>query len=203
VVGTEGYETPKRSRVLSDGELAAIWAATVEPSDYHVIVRLCLWFGCRRAEAGGMRWSELADGVWTIPNSRTKNHRDLVLPMPRQALEVLADRPRIVGHDLLFGHTEGGFQAWSKAKKRLDRQLGFAKSWALHDLRRSTEARMAGLGIPKDLSNRILNHAVGPITATYDHHSYLPEKAAALQTWADELERVTSIDNVVRMVERR
>jgi hypothetical protein len=49
---------------------------------------------------------------------------------------------------------------------------------------------MAGLGIPKDHVNRVLNHAVGPITEAYDRHSYMPEKAAALQRWADELERV-------------
>ena len=58
--GTEGYDVAKRSRVLSDGELAAIWAATEERHDFNLIVRLCLWTGCRRSEAGGMRWSELA-----------------------------------------------------------------------------------------------------------------------------------------------
>jgi hypothetical protein len=38
----------------------------------------------------------------------------------------------------------------------------------------------------------VLNHAAGPITEAYDLHSYLPEKAAALQKWADDLERITS-----------
>ena len=51
---------------------------------------------------------------------------------------------------------------------------------------------MAGLGIPKDHVNKVLNHADGPVTAAYDQWSYMPEKAAALQRWADELERITS-----------
>ena len=62
--------------------------------------------------------------------------------------------------------------------------------WTLHDLRRTVETRMAGLGVPKEIVNRVLNHAAGPITESYDLHSYLPEKAAVLQRWADELERI-------------
>jgi integrase len=189
-VGTEGYEVAKRSRVLSDGELAALWQATEGDGDFSLIVRLCLWTGARRSEVGGMKWSEIEDGVWTIPGSRAKNHRPLALPLPRQALAALAAHPRWVGRDLVFGRGPTGFQAWSQSKRRLDARLGFNQSWDLHDLRRTVETRLAMLGIPKDLSNRILNHAAGPITEAYDLHTYLPEKTRALQSWADELERI-------------
>jgi len=37
---------------------------------------------CRRAEIGGMRWDELANGVWASPASRTKNGREHLLPLP-------------------------------------------------------------------------------------------------------------------------
>jgi integrase len=210
--GTEGYDVPKRSRVLSDGEIAAIWSATEDPRDFGLIVRLCLWTGCRRSEAGGMRWSELTDGVWLIPGSRTKNHRPLALPLPRQALAALEDWHRFVGRDFVFGRGPTGFQAWSACKARLDARIARAnaelrlgrplaedekpaeadalKPWDLHDLRRTVETRMAGLGIPKERVNKVLNHAVGPVTAAYDQWSYLPEKAGALQAWADELERI-------------
>jgi integrase len=190
--GTEGYDTPTRERVLYDAELAALWAATAEPTDFNLIVRLCLWTGCRRAEAGGMRWSELVDGVWIIPGSRTKNHRTLALPMPRQMRQAIEAWPRRLGRDHLFGQGRNGFQAWSQSKARLDARLGFDEDWDLHDIRRSVETRMAGLGILKEHANRVLNHATGPITEAYDRHTYMPEKAAALQRWADELERIVS-----------
>jgi integrase len=188
VTGTQPYEVGKRSRVLSDAELAAIWAATEERADYNMIVRLCLWTGCRRSEAGSMKWSEFVDGEWRIPASRTKNHRELVLPLPHQARAALEAWPRFVGRDHLFGRA--GFQGWSRAKARLDGRLRFNRDWDLHDLRRTVETRMAGLRISKDVVNRLLNHAVGPITAAYDHHDYLEEKRDALQTWADEIERM-------------
>jgi integrase len=188
--GTEGYDVPKRERVLSDGELAAIWFATAGHHDFNLILRIMLWTGCRRSEAGGMRWSELVDGVWLIPGSRTKNHRSLALPLPRQALAALNAWHRFVGRDLVFGRGPAGFQAWSQSKRRLDARLAFNQSWDLHDARRTVETRMAGLGIPREHVNKVLNHATGPITETYDRWSYLPEKSRALQSWADELEGI-------------
>jgi integrase len=194
--GTPAYEVPKRSRVLSDAELKAIWAATKAREDYHLIVRICLWTGCRRGEAGGMRWSELqgrnSDLAWTIPSSRTKNHRELVLPLPRQAVSSLQQRPRILARDHLFGvRSSNGFNGWSRAKTRLDGRLRFNNEFDLHDFRRTVETRMAKLGIPKEHVNRVLNHAAGPVTEAYDQHDYLEEKREALRKWADELERIT------------
>jgi integrase len=212
VTGTEGYVTPKRSRVLGDAELRAIWGATAEPADFHLIVRLMLWTGTRRSEPGGIADTELDGPQWTIPGARTKNGRVLALPLPRQAVDALAAWPRVRGRDLLFGRGRNGFQGWSDAKGRLDDRIARANAdcrlgrpleeneepasqdtlpdWDLHDVRRTVETRMAGLGIPKEIVNRVLNHAAGPITETYDLHSYRAEKAAALQAWADALERI-------------
>ena len=50
---------------------------------------------------------------------------------------------------------------------------------------------MAGLGIAKEIVNKILNHADGPVTEAYDRHDYLPQKRAALQKWADALDQIT------------
>jgi integrase len=190
VTGTESYSTPKRSRVLNDAELRALWAATAEPSDFSLIVRLCLWTGCRRSEAGGMAWSELDGGLWAIPGQRTKNGRPLVLPLPRQAVEALGDLLRTDGREPLFGRGAGGFEGWSDAKERLDAKIKLTP-WTLHDTRRTVETRMAGLGIAKEIVNKILNHGAGPVTEAYDWHDYLPEKRAALQKWADALDQIT------------
>ena len=241
VAGTEGYDTPRGKRVLEDSELRLIWTATQGRSAFNTIVRLILWTGTRRAEPGGMRRSEFRrvvtkgsagevvfDGeVWVVPGNRTKNHRDLALPLPWQALDELDRWPRVEGRHLLFSRGKHGFSGWSKAKASLDdrisrrnaaRRLGRMLSkgeepieadrmskWILHDLRRTVETRMAGLGIRKEIVNRVLNHAAGPITETYDLHGYLPEKRDALQSWADELEAIVSQPdqgNVVPMTAR-
>jgi integrase len=200
--GTEGYSIGKRNRVLTDGELARIWTATAEPGDFNLIVRLCLWTGCRRSEAGGMRWSELVDGTWTVPGERVKNHRVLVLPLPRQAVDALSRWPRVVGKPTLFGRGADGFGGWFAAKRRLDARLGFAQ-WDLHDIRRTVQTRLRGLGVNRDLVNRILNHAMGPIDETYDVNEYLEEKAEALQLWADKLSQIVTTNKPVVVTMRR
>src|SRR5262249_41991204 len=61
-----------RARVLTDGELKAIWAATDGTHDYHRIVRLCVLSGCRREEIGGLRWDEIGSEWITIAAPRMK-----------------------------------------------------------------------------------------------------------------------------------
>lgn len=211
VTGTEGYGTPKRSRVLSDDEIRAIWTATAEPGDFNLIVRLCLWTGTRRGEPGGMAATELTGNLWTVPGERTKNHRPLTLPLPRQAVAAVVGWQEPTERDLLFGRGPNGFQGWSQSKRRLDDRIarlaaeqrlgrkladgerpapGDAIDFDLHDLRRTVETRFARLRVPKEIVNRVLNHAVGPITEAYDRHDYLEEKAAALQSWADTMARI-------------
>ena len=77
-------------------------------------------------------------GVWTVPGERTKNHRPLVLPLPRQARAAIDAWPRVEGRNQLFGRTlqkkgeeevrERGYQGWSRAKSRLDTLITFARA---------------------------------------------------------------------------
>jgi integrase len=144
------------------------------------------WRGGRHAVVGAGR-----RGSGTVPGTRTKNHRELVLPLARQTVTAIEAWPRIVKRDLLFGRTsDRGFNGWSDAKLQLDKRLGFNRAWDVHDLRRTAQTRMIGLGIPRDHVNRVLNHAMGPIDEAYDRHDYLDEKRRALQVWADALERL-------------
>src|SRR5205823_1989556 len=88
VVGTPQPEPSKpRDKVLTDQELAAIFAALPADSEYGRMVRLLVLLGARRQEVGGMAWSELdLDGaVWTKPATRTKNKRQHELPVPSAA----------------------------------------------------------------------------------------------------------------------
>jgi integrase len=229
VVGTEGWETPKRDRELSDAELRMVWAATAERSDYHLIVRTICWTGARPSEAGGMARSELnGEGIWSFTADRAKNGRPLALPLPKQARDALEEWPRIEGRDALFGYGKNGFSGWSHAKAALDariarmnaeRRLGrplaeneepgeqdYMAPWQIRDLRRTTETRLASIGVPQEIINRCLNHAQGPITTTYDRYEYLEEKRAALQRWADALDRITGPEpagNVVKLPRRK
>jgi integrase len=195
VSGTPNYELTKRSRVLADDELRKFWAATKAPEAHNMIARICLWTGCRRGEAGGMRWTELVDGVWRVPGARTKNHQELVLPLAKQTRAAISSWPSTAGRDHVFGCTSPhGFGGWGDAKRGLDSRLKFDEGWSLHALRRTAETRLAKLGIAKPVRDRLLNHDIGEIAESYDQYDYASEKAASLQVWADEIDRIVGCE---------
>ncbi len=61
-----------------------------------------------------------------------------------------------------------------------------------HDLRRTAASLMTGLGIPRLVVSKILNHVEPGVTAVYDRHSYDREKREALEAWARRLTLIVS-----------
>jgi integrase len=207
VLGTGSpQENAARERVLADAELAAIWRAC-EDDDHGRIVRLMMLLGCRRAEIGGMRWSEfdLAKGSWTLPRQRAKNRHALTLSLPPVALAIVRSVPD-KGRDPLFGdRSEGGFAGWDLAKKKLDRRLGDAvQPWRLHDLRRTCATGMGELGVEPHVIEAALNHVSGHkagIAGVYNKAKYENAVKFALARWAEHVlalaEGPAPADNVV------
>jgi integrase len=196
-IGTDtGKRVAPRERVLGDGELAAIWKAAVEiGGDYGAIVRLLLLTGSRRAEIGGMAWSEfdldVPNPTWTLPRGRSKNHRALVLPVMPMMRSVIEKVPRMATRDQLFGaRARIGFANWGEGKARLDRAADLAVEWHLHDIRRTVATRMADIGIQPHIIETVLNHQSGHkggIAGVYNRSAYEREVRAALAMWHDHI----------------
>ena len=198
VIGTNRPKTPPpRDRVLSDGELAAIWAAAGD-DDFSRVLRLLLLTGQRRTEVGGMRWGEIDrnKATWTIPAGRAKNGRQHVVPLAPLALEIIANTPRFVGRDYLFGPRAAGFTSWNRPKQLLDAKLGDrVEAWTLHDLRRTFCTRLADLGVLPHVIEAAVNHYSGHragVAGVYNRSSYEKEVRAAMATWADHVSALVS-----------
>jgi integrase len=193
----EGVPLPSkevaRDRVLDDDELAqVILAARKIGGPYGGIVELLALTGQRREEVARLQWEELdlAQRVWTLPKSRTKNAKAHVVHLSEQSMAVLtrADRPEPYVFSLLGAKP---FQEFSRAKRRLD-QLSGVTGWRLHDLRRTCVSGMARLGIAPHVADKILNHQAGTISgvaAVYQRHDFLAERRAALDLWGAHVGR--------------
>ena len=142
VAGTLKTGAKARERVLQGFELAAIWSAG-GADDYGAILKLLILSGLRRDEVGSLTHSELnlAQRQIELPGRRTKSGSDHVVPLSAPALAILAARTPREDRAHVFGRGEGGFSGWSKAKARLDAQLGL-EPWVLHDFRRSLSTTM-------------------------------------------------------------
>jgi integrase len=183
-----------RDRVLKDAELRAVWqAADKEGHPFGTIVRLLILTGQRRGEVAGMQWSELdlESGLWTLPRERVKNARRHEVPLPRQVVEILRNEVPRIGDKYVFTiNGTGAFGGFSKARGRLNVNI---PAWTIHDLRRTVASGMASLGVNLVVIEKVLNHvsgSLGGIVGVYQRHEYAEEKRAALQLWADHVERL-------------
>ena len=136
-----------RDRVLTDGEIRAIWNA-LPASDYGDVVKLLILTGVRRAEISDLAWNEIdfERGLIVLPPARTKNGREHLIPMSGPVRVILEARRQIHGRDLVFGiRGDVGNFAFSGPKRRLDEALTSTveKEWVLHDLRRTVATGMA------------------------------------------------------------
>ncbi|MGY4306189.1 integrase [Bradyrhizobium sp. USDA 4369] len=222
VLGTNRPAAPRsRERVLTDAELAEIWAG-LEDDDYGRIVKLLILTGQRRDEVGGMRWAEIDRSrcLWTIPGSRTKNHREHPLPLAEAAMTLLpapsVDREHVFGDGpRRKGDQPRGFSGWSKSKGALDERLLARRKeravagetvapipeWWLHDLRRTAATVMADrLGVLPHIIEAVLNHVSGHragVAGVYNLARYEAEMRAALTAWASHVDRVVRVIEAV------
>ncbi|WP_316164978.1 MULTISPECIES: site-specific integrase [unclassified Bradyrhizobium] len=194
----EGYEPPgqdvKRSRVLTDAELVAIWNAC--DGMFGDMVRLLILWGTRNGETGRLRRSWVEGTLLTIPGQCTKNKRAHSIPLLPMALAILKRQDRLGDtcrdntSDYYFpgktpkSHFKDG--SWGKFKQELEKAAGVS-NWQLRDIRRTARSNWAKLGIRRELAELLLNHVTGSnkneLDEIYDRYDYLDEKHAALKEW--------------------
>jgi len=196
----QGVLTPEQSRdrVLTDDELKRLLkAAVMEGYPYGHYFRLLALSGQRRAEVQGMAWSEYshASGDWIIPFARYKTKVQHLVPLPTQARRLLEDirQMNVRNHPYVFIASRSKDKPISltslvDAKDRLSQRSGVT-DWDLHDVRRTLRTGLSRLGVDLVTAERVIGHSVGPsIVGVYDLYQYRPQKAEALQTWADYMD---------------
>ena len=200
----EAPHAPKaRDRILTGAELRWVWLAADQLRfPYGPIVRLLLLCGQRLNETAAMCRSELNQdySVWKIPPSRTKNHKEHLLPLPLLARDIIGAMPKIENRDLVF--SVGGKSPpsnWSRTKRDLDAGMAaIARNergkvvniphWTLHDLRRSCASGLQHIRIDPVVIEKTLNHSSGPHTgglaAVYQRDPLIDDRRTALSSWA-------------------
>jgi len=187
----------RRQRVLDREELARLLPA-LRASDrpYGAALRFILLTLCRREEACGARWRDVdwQAGTWTIPAERSKNGQAHVVPLSRQALDLLRScLPKTPDPAALIFATSTGsaLPNWDRETKVLQTASG-TSGWHRHDLRRTGATMLGEMGELPDIIEAALNHTSirSPLAATYNRSRYRPQVATALQRLADALDGI-------------
>jgi integrase len=195
----------KKERSLDDGEIAAFWSA-VDRSGMEVttkaILRLLLLTGQRLGEVRGAVIEELKvngrDARWELPGTRTKNGLAHIVPLSPLAAKIFTDAigSRIAGPCFPSPETKDGVASEFVIRRALSRLFTQGRltcsRFTPHDLRRTVETGLAGRGTAPEIRDRVLNHAPQTVgDRHYNQHGYAMEKRAALDTWAQHIEKLT------------
>lgn len=220
------HSNGSRDRVLSADEMALVVAALDNGATLRLLhgiedlppmsdkLRTFVWLmlltGQRRGEVAGMMWQEIVglgskEARWEIPGSRTKNHREHIVPLSRAAVAALKRRRKADDGSTVFGVDDKPLSGYSKAKRALDaRVAAIAKAldkpapaeWTWHDLRRTMVTQMNEMGIAPHIVEAVVNHISGAakagVAGVYNRALYLPERRQALEAWAEYVCRLAA-----------
>jgi integrase len=204
-----------RTRVLSDAELRALWAATERMGcPYAPLYRMLALTGQRKSEVAEARWSEfdLDRKLWTIPAERMKGKNEVArphhVPLTDEVIAILNGLPRFKSGDHLFSTSFGvkPVNNFVKAKASLDRamlaELGKLDPFVIHDIRRTMRTGLSALSVRPDVAELVIAHALPGIRGVYDKYSFETEKRQALEKWAARLRDIVQPPppNIVKLV---
>jgi len=190
---------------LGQKDLPAFFAKLVEydgePTTKFAIRLLALTF-VRTGELRGARWSEfdLDAGEWRIPAERMKMRETHIVPLSRQALEVLRELQQHTGSgDLILPSRSKATQPISENTILYALyRMGYHSRATGHGFRSTASTILNELGFPADVIERQLAHAPrNKVRAAYNKAQYLPERARMMQQWADLLDALASGDKTV------
>jgi integrase len=179
-----------RTRVLSDDELRQVWTTAEKlKTPFAGFVQFVLLTATRRSEAAGLRRTEvLTSDTWVIPGARYKSGKDTLIPLSKAAQRIIAAQPQL-GDFVFSTNGERALGGFGKRKADFDKACGVT-GWTIHDARRSARTLLSRAGIPADISERCLGHALTGVRGTYDRHEYEPEKRHAFEALAARIQHI-------------
>ncbi len=158
----------------------------------------------RPSEIREAAWSEidLEKGVWTIPAERMKKRREHIVPLSRQAVQILQEQKKETSGlkaDWVFPG-QSPHKAISNNTVRVAlNKLGFKGRMTPHGFRAlaRTAIREVLDYSPDVIEVQLAHKAAGPLGEAYDRAQFLKQRTVMMQEWADYIDTVFSGRTVI------
>ncbi|MCY1285263.1 Prophage integrase IntS [compost metagenome] len=159
---------------------------------YQTATLLMIYTACRPGEVRYAEWSEidLDAAVWTIPAVRMKMRRDHVIPLSRQAVELLKSMLPISGRFRYVFPNRNDITRPMSMNYATDvmEACGLKGTQSPHGFRHMFSTEMNHRGYNSDWIERQLAHVdASIIRETYNHATYLEQRREMMQAWADSI----------------
>ena len=163
----------------------------------------------RPTELRAAEWSEFdlnaENPEWRIPAGRMKMRDEHVVPLPRQAVEILRDLEAITsGGRYVFPSLRGADRPLSENTVNFAlRSMGYSgEEITGHGFRAMASTCLNEQGFPPDIIELQLAHSErNEVRAAYNRAKRIPERRALMQCWADYLDKLRLGDSTHRTAE--
>jgi len=196
-----GARPPIRKRVmLAEDELRALLK---DISDIGVenglAFRILLATCVRSIELAKARWEHIDFelGTWWVPAESVKTRTGFLVPITPTVAEWFKSLQCLSGDSpwVLPARTDrrrkrvgdthvGKTTLWAAITRAFDRGDIDVRRFTPHDTRSTAKGHMRNMGIPNDITEIALNHALKGMEAVYDVREEIPERRQALEKWA-------------------
>ncbi len=164
--------------------LARVRASTSQPTTKLAFEFLVLT-ASRSGEARSAKWTDIdfRAATWTVPGIRMKMGREHRVPLSSRALEVLAQaRRRCNGSDLVFP-SPAGRKLTGNTLSQLCQRLEIAA--VPHGFRSSFRDWCAERGVPREVAESALAHAVKGVEGAYLRTDLFERRREVMEAWGD------------------
>lgn len=169
-------------------------------ADVRIGLQLLAMLACRPSEIREARWEEfdLESGLWLIPAERMKRRREHLVPLPRQAIELLGELRYLTGaYPLLFpGRSDTTKPRSNTVFLMALRRLGYEGRQTGHGFRHLASTILNENGFDSQHVEAQLSHVKEGVRGVYDKSTYLEQRKAMMQWYADHLDTL-AVGNVV------
>ena len=183
----------------------------LENYDGHRLTRLALdliiLVFVRTSELRHAEWTEFdlaaANPTWVIPPEKMKMGREHVVPLSRQALEILRQVAEISGDEkLVFPGQQNPNRPMSENTMLYALyRMGYHKRATVHGFRStaSTILNDSGRWHPDSIERQLAHVEENKTRASYDRSEHLAERRQMLQFWADHIDSLKQPADVIEL----
>jgi integrase len=187
--GIKKRKTKSRERFLGDGEIRIVWqAADKLGGSYGALAKLLILTGARRNEIARLTWDEVKADEIVLPPDRNKTAEWLHIPLTPLMRSIIEALPRRGSY--VLGDGSRPMSANMRAKNSLDVQLN--EPFRFHDFRRTFITGCARIGVPIQVVEKCVGHALSGVLKTYQHYDFSTEKREAFMKWSEHVAAITA-----------
>lgn len=176
-----------------------------------IALRLMLLTFVRTVELRAAHWTEidLDRAEWRIPAERMKMREPHIVPLSRQAVELLRElHTHTGGRSFLFPNYRNPKTCMTattlnRALERMGLNGKDSIGFSAHGFRATASTMLNELSFRSEVIERQLAHAErNKVRASYNQGEYMEERRAMMQQWADMADEMAKADSKVTPINR-